>query len=304
MKTTLFIGSTVLDIVVNTDRLPTMKEDINTLAMNAALGGCSYNAASITRHLKLPHIHCTPCGEGFFADAVKMLMTKQNLQPYATISGIDNGCCLCLVDESGERTFLSHHGAEYLFDPQWLKDIDPQTLDMVYVCGLEIEDKNGEELLDALAKLKPAQIIAAPGARIEKIQPERMEKLFALHPILHLNDDEALAYTHSNDVQTAAEKLYALTHNTLIITCGAKGAYLMKDGQGETIEGYQTTVVDTIGAGDSHIGAWISAMKTGISEQEAVRFANYVASRVVSVQGPALPPDEITAIQTQFKTLI
>ena len=99
MKKTLFIGSTVLDMVVELPHLPSLKEDINTSAMNAALGGCSYNASSIAHHLSLPYIHCSPCGEGFFADCIKQLLAAQNRRPFVCIPDLDNGCCLCLVDE-------------------------------------------------------------------------------------------------------------------------------------------------------------------------------------------------------------
>lgn len=299
MKKTLFIGSTVLDMVVELPHLPVTKEDINTKSMKAALGGCSYNASSIAQHLSLPYIHCSPCGEGFFADCVKTLLAKQNRTPFVSVKNIDNGCCLCLVDEQGERTFISHHGAEYLFDSSWLKDIQEE-FDFIYVCGLEIEDKNGNELIDTLHKINYENIVFAPGARINKIQPERLKKLLEMHPILHLNDDEALAFTGCDNVAQAAEQLYKSTQNTVIITCGAAGACLKDETGIEMISGFDTVVIDTIGAGDSHVGAWICAKKVGMNNKQAVRFANYTAAEVVSIQGPALSEKGIDKINHFF----
>lgn len=299
MKKTLFIGSTVLDMVVELPHLPVTKEDINTKSMKAALGGCSYNASSIAQHLSLPYIHCSPCGEGFFADCVKTLLAKQNRTPFVSVKDIDNGCCLCLVDEQGERTFISHHGAEYLFDSSWLKDIQEE-FDFIYVCGLEIEDKNGNELIDTLNKINYENIVFAPGARINKIQTERLKKLLEMHPILHLNDDEALAFTSCDNVAQAAEQLYKSTQNTVIITCGAAGACLKDETGIEMISGFDTEVIDTIGAGDSHVGAWICAKKVGMDNKQAVRFANYTAAEVVSIQGPALSEKGIDKINHFF----
>lgn len=299
MKKTLFIGSTVLDMVVELPHLPVTKEDINTKSMKAALGGCSYNASSIAQHLSLPYIHCSPCGEGFFADCVKTLLAKQNRTSFVSVKDIDNGCCLCLVDEQGERTFISHHGAEYLFDSSWLKDIQEE-FDFIYVCGLEIEDKNGNELIDTLNKINYENIVFAPGARINKIQPERLKKLLEMHPILHLNDDEALAFTGCDNVAQAAEQLYKSTQNTVIITCGAAGACLKDETGIEMISGFDTEVIDTIGAGDSHVGAWICAKKVGMDNKQAVRFANYTAAEVVSIQGPALSEKGIDKINHFF----
>lgn len=299
MKKTLFIGSTVLDMVVELSHLPVTKEDINTKSMKAALGGCSYNASSIAQHLSLPYVHCSPCGEGFFADCVKSLLAKQKRTPFVSVKGLDNGCCLCLVDEQGERTFISHHGAEYLFDPAWLNNID-EDFDFIYVCGLEIEDKNGNELINTLNEIKHEAIVFAPGARINMIQPDRLTRLFELHPILHLNDDEALSFTSCTTVEQAAKQLYKKTNNTVIITCGAEGACLIDESGTQRIQGFSTEVVDTIGAGDSHVGAWICAKKAGMSNKQAVIFANYTAAEVVNTQGPALSAKGIDKINQFF----
>lgn len=300
MKKTLFIGSTVLDMVVEINHLPSLKEDIHTKAMNVTLGGCAYNASSIAHHLSLSYIHCSPCGEGFFANCTLQLLAKANRQPFVRVKGVDNGCCLCLVDEFGERTFISHHGAEYLFDPAWLKDYQ-EAFDMVYVCGLEIEDKNGQELIASLSKLNYEEIVFAPGARIDKIQPDRLHAMFNLHPILHLNDDEALIYTQAETVSEAAKRLFEASQNTVIITCGAQGAYLRDSNGEQMIAGFKCEVIDTIGAGDSHIGAWICGKKLGLSNVQAIRFANYVAAEIVNTKGPALTNHSLDKIKNMLQ---
>lgn len=49
MKTTLILGSTVIDMIVRVPHLPVTQEDINTRSMTMALGGCAYNAARMLR---------------------------------------------------------------------------------------------------------------------------------------------------------------------------------------------------------------------------------------------------------------
>ncbi|MBS6647106.1 MAG: hypothetical protein KH366_26380, partial [Clostridiaceae bacterium] len=50
-------------------------------------------------------------------------------------------------------------------------------------------------------------------------------------------------------------------------------------------------VVDTIGAGDSHIGTILACLTKDIPLREAIVYANQVASAVVSVKGASLPPE-------------
>lgn len=42
---------------------------------------------------------------------------------------------------------------------------------------------------------------------------------------------------------------------------------------------------DTIGAGDSHAGAFISSLAKGMDDKSALTFANKVAGEVVQVSG-------------------
>lgn len=64
-----------------------------------------------------------------------------------------NGCCYCLVDDSGERTFICEHGAEYFYQPEWLENLDTSLYDQVYICGLEIEEATGQYIIDFLERL-------------------------------------------------------------------------------------------------------------------------------------------------------
>ena len=54
----------------------------------------------------------------------------------------------------------------------------------------------------------------------------------------------------------------------------------------------QATVVDTIGAGDSHIGSVIAMRTMGHSFLEAISTANRIAAKVVSVKGPIITTEE------------
>ena len=84
--------------------------------------------------------------------------------------------------------------------------------------------------------------------------------------------------------------------NTVIITLGAEGVYL-KNGEDETtIPSNKVRAIDTIGAGDSHIGAIIAMRQKGADFTSAIKMANKVSARVVLVQGPTLTDEEFEMI--------
>ena len=60
-------------------------------------------------------------------------------------------------------------------------------------------------------------------------------------------------------------------------------------------EGFPAETVDTIGAGDSHIGALMGQLAVGVPLPEALRTANRVAAAVVGVRGARLTDAEFAA---------
>lgn len=79
------------------------------------------------------------------------------------------------------------HGAEYRFQKEWFDALDASEIDSVYICGLEIEEETGTNILSYLEEHPEFTVFFAPGPRITLLDPKRLERVFALHPILHLN---------------------------------------------------------------------------------------------------------------------
>ena len=147
MKQTLIIWSTVVDVIIKIPHLPKTEEDINVISQQQMLGGCAYNVSNMLYLEHTPYTLCSPVGTGLYAEFVERELSKKGLVPFITLKDIVNGCCYCFVEDSGERTFISHHGAEYLFDRKWMKKIDPLTVEFVYICGLELEEKTANEIV-------------------------------------------------------------------------------------------------------------------------------------------------------------
>lgn len=303
MKPALMIGSTVVDIIVQIPRLPKTKEDIHIIQQEMTLGGCAWNAASILSLFQIPFSLCSPIGNGFYGDFVAHELEMRGISSILPRVEEANGCCYCFVEEDGERTFLCEHGAEYKFQPKWFSSLDPAKYACVYICGLEIEEDGGEAIVSFLEKHSEVYtkvcfpvIFFAPGPRILQIPNSRMERILALSCILHLNEQEALAYTQCNTVEAAAKHLYEKTRNTVIITLGEKGTYLYQEHQGFLLPSIPVEVIDTIGAGDAHIGTVIAGYMQGKSIQDAIHLANHIAAGVVASKGASLQKDTFLSI--------
>lgn len=292
-KNIMVIGSTCVDIIINIDHLPKTEEDIHPSSQSLALGGCAYNVASMIKLFHVPLTLISPVGTGFYGDYVARELERNGFPVAVRVPDRENGCCYCLVEAGGERTFMSYHGAEYTFRKEWMEPFKHTACDMVYVCGLEIEEPTGIELIEYLEEHPQREIFYAPGPRGIRISPEKTQRLYALHPVLHINEPEAKSLSGCGSIEDSAEKLFSLTSNTVIITLGDKGTYCREQsGNAYYVDGIPAPVVDTIGAGDSHIGAVMASLSMGKSLKDAIIIANTAASAVVGVKGASLTKEE------------
>ncbi len=297
MKNVFVIGSTVVDIIVNLHHLPKTCEDVHVLSQSMSLGGCAYNTSDILRKFQIPYTLFSPVGTGFYGRFVWEALAEKGIVSPIPTPDMDNGCCYCFVEHTGERTFISNHGAEYQFRPEWFQIPDPESIDSVYICGLEIEEPTGIHIVRYLEEHPDYTVYFAPGPRILKISEELLERIFALSPVLHLNETEALEYTGRSTVEQAARTLYRQTCGTVIVTLGEHGAYFYSDEGDAYVPGTKARQIDTIGAGDAHIGAVIAARKRGASWQEALAIANRVSAAVVETKGALLPDEAFQKLQ-------
>ncbi|HEM5030602.1 TPA: carbohydrate kinase family protein [Streptococcus suis] len=296
----LVIGSTVCDVMVYLDALPGRQGDAHIKKQVMSLGGCTFNVVNILHHLGVEYDFISPVGTGIYGTFVKDNLYKLGIQTLISLDGA-NGCCYCFVESDGERTFLSAHGVEYSFDPAWLDGYDLSQYDYVYICGLEVEEDTGQALVDWL-KTCDRPVIFAPGPRGNLIPEKRVAELLELSPILHLNEQETLSLSQETDIKTAIRVLYGKTKQLLIVTRGSDGAVAF-DGVWNEAPSVPTEIVDTVGAGDSHVGAMMAALATEKSIIDSLAFANRVASQVVATQGVHLPSHMYEELRSQLNSL-
>ena len=301
MKKVLVIGSSCVDIILKVDYLPAQGEYIEPEYQKFLVGGCAHNVAHVIKSCGAEVCFLTPVGQGVYGDYVWKHMEKKGFRGPIRIQDMENGCCYCLVDCTGERTFLSIHGAEYSFHESYMKEFENEDFDYTYVCGLEIEEETGPELIDYLKKRRTT-IFYAPSSRITEIPIKRHEALLELGPILHLNEEEAvylagiISRKGIHNIETAGKILNRRTGNLVIITMGEEGSvWIDETGKAHYLEAEQTKVKDTIGAGDSHAGGVLSGLALGKTVEESMALAGRIAAAVVEIEGAQASEEEIRA---------
>ena len=285
----LMIGSTCVDCVIPVGRLPKTGDDIQPAYQRFAIGGTGWNACRAAILTGATPTFLSPVGVCMYAEQIKTAFAEYGVEIMAH-SERENGCCYCLVEEDGERTFMCIRGGEYEFRKEWL-DALPGDYALAYTCGMEIQDTPaGENIMDWLEAHPETEVFYAPGPRGILMSEERQMRMLRMKPIVHLNEHEILALTGKETREEGALALHAITGNIVIVTLGGKGCLCVdKDGKLLYAEGRKVKVVDTIGAGDSHAGTMLGCLYKGMDLMEAMKLANAVASEVVSCEGAQVP---------------
>lgn len=285
---TLVIGAAIIDIIMKIDRLPRSGEDILCSETISTVGGCAYNVASTLRNFGVDHDLFVPVGQGMYGNIISGDLKKLGYHILIKDEELDNGYCLCLVEAGGERTFITVRGAEGRFRASWFDRLSGEDYENIYVAGYQVCGAGGGVISHWLESLKGKRVFFAPGPSVTDIGRDVMERIFSVNPILHLNEKEAFDYTGQDTIQDCIRELHRLNQNLVVVTLGDKGTMYCEKGEIGIVKACPTKVVDTIGAGDSHVAAMIAGYAMGGDTRHCVELANRVASGIVGIQGPVM----------------
>ncbi len=192
-----------------------------------------------------------------------------------TVTGVPTGLAMISVDPAGENLITVAPGANHEVGAGEVAAAASSPGDVLVICA-EIPVP---AIRAALARARAACCILtlAPA-------PESPDEAAAIVAggvdWLVVNETEAAAVLRRKvegltDAAEAAAELVAAGVKHAVVTAGAHGAALARGPEGApvTIEAFQVGAVDTVGAGDTFVGALAVALAAGVPSAEAVRLA-------------------------------
>ena len=286
-KAVLAVGAIMVDMLCQVPRLPRSGEGIVVEESRAVVGGCAFNAANVLRQLGAPYELFAPVGCGIFAGFVECELRERGLEA-PRFDDRDSGGCMCFVEPGGERTMVTLPGIERHFVRAWFDRVEAARFGCGFASGYEVEGPGGDAIISFFEDHPAIELYYAPGPRVCGVGAQKTARINALHPVWHLNDQEALAYTGRATVEEAGAAIAEKCGNAVVITAGKDGAHLFVDGRHAVVSAGLVDVVDTVGAGDAHLGALTAARAAGHSWEDALALANRVAGAVCGVEGSTL----------------
>ena len=285
-------GQVLMDLVMRVPALPERGGDVLARDTELTLGG-GFNVMAAAVRSGAAVTYAGAHGSGRFSDQARAALAAEGIVlAQRPVAEADLGVCVVMVDDGGERTFVTSTGAEGRLRPQQLASVSVTSADLVYVTGYSLMHKaNRAALLSWLPGIA-ARVLFDPGPLAAEIPAGVLEALLPSFAVLSCNATEARALSGSDTIEAAAAKLAGrlTTGAAVVVRDGPGGCVLACEGEIRRIAGFPVEAVDTNGAGDTHCGVLGAEMLRGTVLETAAYRANAAAALSVQRRGPATAP--------------
>lgn len=278
-------GSLNMDFVAFVERLPQTGETISTRTLSLIPGGKAANQAVAASRLGSSVTMVGRVGDDDLGRKMKgfLEIDKVDHEYVSLTEGSETGLSLIPVDRTGQNTIITHLGANALLTKF---DVDQSIPALkhanIAIVQMEMDQEVGEYII-ATAHEHQVKVIL----NLAPVVPIQLKTLQTVD-LLVVNETEAsqLVNIEVDSIQTskdAANKLFALGINNVVITLGDKGAVLKTPSSLTHYASPTVHAIDTTAAGDCFVGAtahfWSKDHDLDSAVQKAIQAAALSVTR-------------------------
>jgi ribokinase len=283
----LVVGSSNTDMVIKAERLPRPGETIlgGTFLMNP--GGKGANQAVAAARLGGQVAFICKTGNDIFGNEARQLFEAEGMDTSYVFSDSEHpsGVALITVDDKAENCIVVASGANAHLLPADIS-LAYEAIENAGIILMQLETPmETVKYVANIARKLGKKVILNP-APAHSLDSELMQSLDLITP----KETEAekiygFKITDTDSLFACARAIYEMGVPSVIITLGAKGAFLYNEHFQEIIPSYKVNAVDTTAAGDVFNGALAVAVAEGQNLPDAIRFANKAAAISVTRVG-------------------
>ena len=302
MNKVTVVGSFMYDLVATAPRRPKTGETLIGDSFGMFLGGKGANQAIAASRAGAIVSMVGRLGNDLFGDQFLEKFSEEGINTDFVIQDTENGTGvgMPLIDASGDNSIVIIPQANMALSFENIDQAESSIADsdvLVLQCEVPMEaNQRAAEIAnknDTLVILNPAPACEIPDA------------LLSLVDIITPNESETEILTGmptetDNQAIEAAHLLLSKDIETVILTLGSRGSFLLTKKMEKLIPAFSVEVVDTTAAGDAFCGALAASLAHGINIEKSVKIANAAGALAVTKLGaePSLPSrEEIQIIQ-------
>lgn len=213
----------------------------------------------------------------------------------------DTGKCMIFVTPDGERSMNTFLGASEHLSANDLADSRLKTVQYLYLEGYRYDGEDSQDAFIHAAKTVHqhegvvALTLSDPFC-VERHR-EKFKKLIGICDLVFCNEHELQSLTQDPNLEAACQSVLG-SETDYIVTAGARGAFIVSQGEIHHYPTQAVDIVDATGAGDYFAGGFLSALMDGLPYEKAVQYGNICAAEVIQVMGTRVKTDLLANIQS------
>lgn len=293
-------GNVIADLVIEVPALPERGGDVIGSRTELYAGG-GFNALTAARRLGADAVYAGLHGTGPYGDLVRRSLADEGIGTLLPVrTDGDTGFCVALVDAGGERTFVTSFGVDARMTAAETAAVAGALRpgDTVQLSGYSLVMEINGPLLSAFAAGLPGDVRVCfdPAPLVADIPAAVLEPVLARTDWLSCNARESALMTGFSEPREAAAALRGrlAPGAGVLVRADKDGCWLAAPGSDADavvhVPGFPVDAVDSNGAGDAHVGAFLALLGRGLDPLAAARGANAAAAYAVTRRGPATAP--------------
>ncbi|MFB6470694.1 MAG: carbohydrate kinase family protein [Vulcanisaeta sp. AZ3] len=286
----LSMGHLNLDIYVKADTIPRPDESIDAYETYMGGGGSAANFSVAVARLGLGSRFLGSVGNDQFSDMLIKELESEGVDVrfIKKVSHERTGMVIVIVGLDGSRRMIRYPGANLGLTPD---DITKEVIDGSSHVHVALGRTEIIEAVKNLIKSMGLTMSVDGGTPLARKDLDIIRNVINGIDVWFMNSFEARELGRSENVVKAAENIIDnVKVKELVVTLGARGALLLKNGEVKYSEAFKVPPTDTTGAGDTFAAAYVVATVLDLEPLDKLVFANAAASLKVTRRGARSSP--------------
>ncbi|MBH0239897.1 carbohydrate kinase family protein [Methylobrevis albus] len=287
-RSVVVIGDVMTDVIVRPEG-PMRRGSDCRATIRRLPGGSGANQAAWLARFGVPTRFVARVGRADHAGLSEDFRAAGIAPRLAADDGLPTGILVTLVEPGGERSFFTDRGANDALSDADLPDDLLDGAAILHVSGYALVAPGPRAaVLRLMARAKAAGVLVsvdpASAGFLADIDPAAFLDWTAGADFCFPNADEAALLAGSTDPATQLEHLGA-RYGTLVVKRGAAGAEALSAGRHHIAAAPAVAAIDSTGAGDAFLAAYLAAHLGGADVPGCLRAAVAAGARICTVLG-------------------
>jgi Sugar kinases, ribokinase family len=288
--------------LINEEELMKITSIIDKMDSKIASGGSSSNTISGLSRMNVECGFIGKVGYDSYGNFYRDDLIINGVKPYLEESDLPSGCSLCMITPNGERTMGTYLGAALTLHSKDLEENIFSQYDLLHAEGYLVQDHN--LILSAFKMAKRAGLkISLDLASFNIIEEDKSFFKMLVRDYVDIafaNEEEAIAYSSSNDINYALDYL-SKDCEIAVVKIGSQGSLVKKGDEVYTAKAIDAKCIDTTGAGDLYASGFIYGLDKKFDLKKCAEIGSILSGNVVEVIGTKMDDERWQRIREMVK---